>query len=255
MRRLSFVLLLLVIGALAPAAQAAPPEPVCPTTMPVSEIAQQSSAPAGFHATGWTVSRGITPEEFGVTVLGVLDDGVAPGVDMIIVEADSPALDRAGGIGAVAYGLSFGPSKLGGLAAATDMVKVLNNTETVTPNRVRVPAALRAKMAATGAVTAREAASGLQRLRVPLAVSGLGAGRLDTFTNRLPGHERFIPFAAGAVAAPATGNVAEIVPGSNFAATISYGDITAGGVGTTTIVCDNHAVAFGHPFNFDGPTA
>jgi hypothetical protein len=110
-------------------------------------------------------------------------------------------------------------------------------------------------MVATGAVTARQAASGLQRLRVPLAVSGLGAGRLDTFANRLPGHERFIPFAAGAAAAPATGNPAEIVPGGNFAAAISYGDITAGGVGTTTIVCDDHAVAFGHPFNFDGPTA
>ena len=270
MRRLSFVLVLLVIGALAPAAQAAPPA-VCPTTMPVDEIALQSSAPAGFHATGWTVSRGIEPEQFDVTVLGVLKDGVAPGVDMIIVEADSPALDRAGGIwagmsgspvyaddgdlvGAVAYGLSFGPSKIGGLAAATDMVKVLNNTETVAPGRVRVPAALRAKMVATGAVTAREAASGLQRLRVPLAVSGLGAGRLDAFANRLPGHERFIPFAAGATADP-TGDVNDIRPGSNFAAAISYGDITAGGVGTTTIVCNDHAVAFGHPFNFDGPTA
>ena len=111
-------------------------------------------------------------------------------------------------------------------------------------------------MVATGAVTARQAASGVERLRTPLAVSGLGAGRINAFANRLAGHERFIPFAAGAAAAPpAPGDPAEIVPGGNFAAAISYGEITAAGVGTTTLVCDGTAVAFGHPFNFDGPTA
>jgi SpoIVB peptidase S55 len=269
MRRLSLLLFLLLIGALAPAAQAAPPA-VCPTVMPIDEVATASGAPDGFDATGWTVSRGIEPEEFGVKVLGVLDDGVAVGTDMIIVETSGPALDRAGGIwagmsgspvyaddgrliGAVAYGLSFGPSKLGGLTPAGNMVDVL---DIGAPAQVtRIPSALRQKIVASGAATARQLASGLQRLKVPLSVSGLSSGRLDKFAERMAGKGQFIPFAAGAAAAPPTGDLDEIVPGGNFAAAFSYGDITAGGVGTTTAVCDERAVAFGHPLNFDGPTA
>jgi hypothetical protein len=276
MRRLSVVLLLLLIGALAPAAQAAPPVE-CPTVMPIGEVTDASGAPDGFDATGWTVSRGIEPEEFGVKVLGVLDDGVAVGVDMIIVEASGPALDRAGGIwsgmsgspvyaddgrliGAVAFGLSFGPSKIGGLTAAQDMVDVLDLGQPSTAAVTKLPAALRQKIVATGAVTARQAASGMQRLRVPLSVSGLSGNRLDKFAARLGGSERFIPYAAGVASALPTGDLDEIVPGGNFAAAFSYGDITAGGVGTTTAVCDEdpahvRVVAFGHPLNFDGPTA
>lgn len=65
--------------------------------------------------------------------------------------------------------------------------------------------------------------------------------------------ERFIPYSASAAAAP--GDPADIVPGGNFAAALSYGDISAAGVGTTTARCDDRAIAFGHPMVFDGPTA
>jgi SpoIVB peptidase S55 len=274
MRRLSAVLGLLLFGALAPAAVAAPPPAVCPTdTMSIDAVRTASAGPTGFHATGWTVSRGTEPEEFDVQVLGVLNDGVAAGVDMIMVEASGPAVDKAGGIwagmsgspvysddgkfiGAVAYGLAFGPSKIGGLAAGGDMVDVLAGNVPPSASLRKLPAGLRREMVATGAVTARQAASGPERLRTPLAVSGLGAGRLNAFANRLAGHERFIPFVAGAAAAiPPAADPAEIVPGGNFAAALSYGELTAAGVGTTTLVCDGKAVAFGHPFNFDGPTA
>jgi hypothetical protein len=45
-----------------------------------------------------------------------------------------------------------------------------------------------------------------------------------------------------------------IEPGDNFAAAISYGDVTAAAVGTATYSCDGQALAFGHPFLFSGPT-
>ena len=275
MRRLSAVLGLLLFGALAPAAVAAPPPAVCPTvSMPLQTVIDQSEGPLSFHATGWTVSDGTEPEPFDVTVVGVLDDGVAAGVDMIMVEVSSPAIDKAGGIwagmsgspvysddgkfiGAVAYGLSFGPSKIGGLAAAGDMVDVLDGNLPPAAGGATMPAALRKELVATGVVTARQAASGPERLKIPLGVSGLATGRLNAFANRLAGHERFIPYAAGAASAvpPEEDGDTAIVPGGNFAAALSYGEITAAGVGTTTLVCDHKAVAFGHPFNFDGPTA
>jgi SpoIVB peptidase S55 len=269
MRWVSLAVLFGLIGALAPgAAQAAS----CLTNiMPVDEVATAASAPAGLDARGLTVARGTTPESFDVKVLGVLQDGIAPGVDMIIVDTESTALDAAGGIwagmsgspvyadaddrliGAVAFGLSLGPSKIGGLAAAEDMNKVLG-LPVAAPQTVALTSSLRKEVMATGDVTARQAASGLRRLPIPFAVSGLGNGRLRALTDRLPGSERFLPHSASAAAA-APGNPAEIVPGGNFAAALSYGDITAAGVGTTTARCGNSVVAFGHPMNFDGPTA
>jgi hypothetical protein len=45
------------------------------------------------------------------------------------------------------------------------------------------------------------------------------------------------------------------VPGGNFAAVISYGDVTMAGIGTTTYVCNNKALAFGHPLTYRGAAA
>ena len=76
MRRLTLLLLLVAFGAVAPAAQAA--TCLTPRTMPLADVATDSSAPAGFEAHGLTVSRGKTIDTFPVTVLGVLDDGIGP---------------------------------------------------------------------------------------------------------------------------------------------------------------------------------
>ncbi len=54
--------------------------------------------------------------------------------------------------------------------------------------------------------------------------------------------------------ATSQGSVATLEPGSNFAAALSYGDVTLAGIGTTTMVCNGYALAFGHPFFFDGAT-
>jgi hypothetical protein len=265
-RRLTLAVLTLLTGPLVAGAPAAPAAS-CLNTMPVSDVT------VGMTTHGLTVSNGKTPEPFTADVLGVLENGIAPGVDMIIVEAHSAALDKAGGIwagmsgspvyadsddrlvGAVAYGLSFGPSKIGGLAAAADMDKVLQLTsQPAAPRTVALPKALKAKIIAHGDATAKELSGGLQQLPLPLSVSGLRSSRLAAFASRLPGAERFVPFAAGTVASSPT-DIADIVPGSNIAAAMSYGDVGAAGVGTTTGVCGDHVVAFGHPMNFDGPTA
>ena len=60
----------------------------------------------------------------------------------------------------------------------------------------------------------------------------------------------------GAAAAPGDGAAGPetIVAGGNLAATVSYGDITQGGVGTATSVCNGKVVGFGHPMTFLGKT-
>ena len=263
MRRLTTVLGMVLAAAWAPAAGAAPPA-TCPVAMPLAEVAGDAAAPDGFAATGWTVKRGTEPEPFDVQVLGVLDDGVAVGVDMILVKiTDADLLAGIGGIwagmsgspvhtpdgrlvGAVAYGLSAGPSAIGGLAAAEDMQRVLAYSDTAAMRAsVRLPASLRSKAGVASPAVA------LNRLRVPFGVSGLSHSRVQQLAGRLDGA---IPYAGGAASA-APGDPADIVPGGNFAAAVSYGYLSGVGLGTTTFVCNGRAVAFGHPMLFDGPTS
>ena len=45
-----------------------------------------------------------------------------------------------------------------------------------------------------------------------------------------------------------------VVAGGNLAASLSYGDITQGGVGTVTAICNGRVVGFGHPMTFLGKT-
>src|SRR5262245_66372500 len=112
-------------------ALAAPADP-CPAAFPVADLVP------GMVANGLTVEKGNTADPFTATVVGVIKDGIASGLDMIIVETDSPAITRTGGIwagmsgspvyaadgrliGAVAYSLSFGPSPIAGVTPAADM--------------------------------------------------------------------------------------------------------------------------------------
>lgn len=250
-----------------PAYAQSAPEP-CPEPFPVDELE------VGMEATGLTVERGTTPDPFSATILGVLDDGIAPGIDMIIAETSSPAIERAGGIwagmsgspvyapdgrliGAVAYGFSLAPSPIAGITPAADMYQVLDRPSTVTgegEELVKLPAALRSRVVSTGEVTAAEAASGMSRLPLPIAVSGVSPDRLAQVTERMG--SQFLEGARLMSTGPATGTSSpvDIFPGSNFAAAESYGDFTSGGVGTTTVVCDDQALAFGHPAFFYGAT-
>jgi hypothetical protein len=264
---------LLSLGALAGPASArtaaAKPNP-CPAAVPISDVK------AGLTGTGLTVSSGTTPEPFTAKVIGVLKDGIAPGMDLIIVKTDSPAIQAASGIwagmsgspvytsdgrllGAVAYGLSFAPSSIAGITPAGEMMKVLSFTSTATPRlpaKVSLSKSLQQRIAATGAASAAQAAGGMIQLRMPLAISGLSGEHFDKVAKAIIKSKQLaaVPFRAGA--APATpAKPAEIKPGGNFAAALSYGDVTFAGVGTTTAVCHGVALAFGHPFTFEGKAA
>lgn len=255
-------------GAAEPDAVADP----CPDAMPVSELTE------GMAATGLTVERGTTPDEFTAEVLGVINDGIAPGVDMIIADTDSTAIQRAGGIwagmsgspvyaadgrliGAVAYGLSLAPSSVAGIVPAEDMLALLDKPATSPAtirqaNRAALPKDMRQELVRSGAATSAQAEDGMRRLQLPVAVSGLTSTRLAKFSEKL--HERAPDtrvHAAGA-GGGTTSTPADIVPGGNFAAALSYGDFTAAGVGTTTVVCaGDTALAFGHPFLWTGASS
>lgn len=234
----------------------------------------------GMTGTALSVTQGTEPETFSVEVLGVLRDAVAPGRHLIVVNVSGGIWDQTGTwagasgspvylndpvtgepklAGAVAYGLAGGASTLAGVTPAGDMVDLLDpgpaGAQSLTDQRVAVPRTLATRMAAEADVSLAQVETGLSRLKTPLAVSGLNArgfARLRQAMNRqdLP----FIPYAGSSASAAPSQATVELEPGDSFAAALSLGDITAAGIGTTTLVCFDQAVAFGHPFNFTGET-
>lgn len=253
------------------AAPAATPPTDCPVITPVAQIH------AGMHGTGWTVTTGTTPRPFNVDILGVAPDAIGPGRSMIIIEiSDVPGrhfVDRAGGIwagmsgspiyvngklvGAVSYGFSTGPSHIGGATPAADMHAILAYPG-ATPaaagaTRIKLSGALRSTVARRTRTTAA-AVSSLSRLPIPLAVSGLSDAARKRLQDRFDRAGDSVIVVAGSRTAAPSGEpaFARPVAGGNFAALLSYGDVTAGGVGTTTWVCGDRALAFGHPLLLNG---
>lgn len=230
------------------AAPAAAPAGDCAVAFPVDELAK------GDAVTGLTVSEGTTPEGFTGEVLGVLADGVAPGVDMVMVRLSSPEIDRAGIwqgmsgspvyaadgrlIGAVGYGLAMGRSPVAGVTPFEQMDDYLD----AEPAGVVVDRRARA--------TRR-----FEQLPMPLGVAGVGARRVAAAADR-PGAPDWLPRAAYAVGRAGAADVTadDLVAGGNMAASIVHGDITMAGVGTVTSVCEDRVVGFGHPMEWLGET-
>jgi hypothetical protein len=241
----------------------------------------ESSVTTGLKATGKTVLQGTTPTSFGVKVMGILQDGIAPGIDMYVVKLSGPLVTRAGGafegisgspvyvkgklLGAVSYSLSYDRT-VAGLTPAAPMVNLFGYPRAAAattaaaklahPARmVPLTAALRRAVAAASHAPAATS-GGMSLLKIPVGVSGLsdtGLQRLQKVFDRygLP----YTAFRGGSAPLPGAVSGPAIAAGGNFAATQSFGDLTFYGLGTTTAVCGDEAVAFGHPFNLTGPTS
>jgi hypothetical protein len=242
-----------LIAAPAISAQAAATD--CPASFPTA------SAVDGVTGTGYTVERGTTADPFTATILGRIKDGIAPGIDMIMADLDSPALTRSGGvwagmsgspvyatdgrlIGSVSYGLAAS-SPIAGITPAADMKKLLT-APAAANTKIKVSAKTARRIAKTGDVSAAVADDGFVQLKVPVSVSGATA-HSGKFLKHLKKTAGVRVSTKGARISAAPSSPSEITAGGNFAAALSYGDISIAGVGTTTFVCSGEAVAFGHP--------
>ena len=244
----------------------------CPESVPVSELR------ADDPVDGLTVIKGTEPAAFTGKVLGVLDDGIAPGLDMIMVDLGSAGGDGADDrisdvgiwsgmsgspvyaedgrlIGAVSYGLALGPSTVAGVTPAADMHELIESgadPASQMARKVAVPQRIATRLVASGDASEREVESGLAQLKLPFGMSGLGQRRVNQVAGKLdiPGVKvtRMGTAAAGSL------DAGDIVAGGNLATAISYGDVSYAGVGTATIVCGEEVVGFGHPMMWTGPT-
>lgn len=256
-----------VVSGGGPAASA--PVADCATPYPVSDLV------AGASVHGLTVTSGTTPQAFTGQVLGVVTDGINPGVDMVMVRVDPTGLDidrtevqgiwqgmsgspvyAADGrlIGAVAYGLAdLQQSWVAGVTPFEDMDEYLTADKTAGP--VKLDARTASKLAAAAGISRRAAAQGFVPLPESLAVAGVPARFLHPTAAQVAANPwlRTDVYAAGKAGPALTAD--SIVAGGNVAAAMAHGEILMGGVGTATSVCNGKVVAFGHPAGFYGDTS
>lgn len=260
------------VGPLPPPATAAPGCTDPPAVFPQDELR------AGMVGTGYTVVEGTEPAAFDVEILGTLPDGIAPGIDFVLVKVSGPVIEETGGIaygfsgapvyidgrlvGSISYGFWAADQTIGGLTPARPIVDLFAYPGQAADGgaearaSVRVPARLRRAAAAAARAPAGAFAEARQ-LPLPLAVSGLvGRGFARLAQGIRSAGLPLVPYPAASAAptgpSPAPG---PLQPGDALAAVLSYGDFTWAGIGTATAVCGNLVVAFGHPFTLEGPTA
>jgi hypothetical protein len=254
--------------ATAPVASSAPAS-ACPEPFPVNQVAK------GQKVTGLTVTEGTEPSGFTGEVLGVIKHPFGiPGMDVVMARLSSPEIDRVGVwsgmsgspvyaedgrlIGAVALGLSWGPSPIAGITPAEEMYRLRtlpSNSRVAAPSEetVDIPPAMRQRLVSSGVMARAEAQSGLSPLPVPLGISGM------TGPKRLRQLEKALDLSGVRVhQAPAVSSSETPIPvqaGGNLAASLSYGDVSAVGVGTATAVCGEEVLGFGHPMALTGPSS
>ena len=115
--------------------------------------------------------------------------------------------------------------------------------------KVAVPRSLARSLVGSGDATTAQAAAGMQRLPLPIAVSGLSPDRFTQLAGWLDDNGP-VARASGSVDAAAVPT--PMVAGGNLAASLSDGTVTMAAVGTATYVCGDDVLGFGHPLAFAG---
>lgn len=220
----------------------------------------------GMRGHALTVVHGKRISSIGVKILGVQPDGIAPGIDFILIRVFGKVARANGGIvagmsgspvyigqrlvGAIAFGFFGGDFFVGGVTPAKAMLDILDY-----PNRTSAAAWARTVRLSRSLREQAERRGGEGRMRqlaLPLSVSGLLPHRLEVLQRSIDrAGLPFLVVGGGRAAAPRAGaKLDPLPPGSSYAAALSYGDLTATGTGTTTIRVGRKSVAFGHPLIF-----
>lgn len=245
----------------------------------------------GMRGVGRTVFEGARVDEFGVRILGVLENAVGPRQSLILARLEGGPLAETGVIagmsgspvfvdgrlvGAVSYSFPFGKQPIAGITPIGDMLEATASsapraasTRLVPPqglaaplDRAAVAAALR-RPAATAAPFVSGAFRGerlpadlggaeLRPLALPLVFSGFEPETFE-WARGVFSAMGFAPVMGGGAAA-APGPVPDLAPGAAVGVSLVEGDLDLSVTGTVTDVERGRVYAFGHPFYNLGPT-
>jgi hypothetical protein len=222
----------------------------------------------GMSATGRTVFEAGRIEEFGVQILGVLEN-VGPKQSVILARLSGGPLEKTGVLqgmsgspvyfegkllGAVA--LSF-PASKEPIAGIRPIEEMLTSAETpAAPRAVRLDnpfdlASLMPKRQEFDVGAGR-----LAEIATPLWLSGFTRSTVEHFGPMLrsAGLEPVQGLSGGGRMPQAMGDPSRLRPGSMISVQLMSGDLSSGADGTLTLVEGNRVFAFGHRFLAAGDT-
>jgi hypothetical protein len=252
--------------------------------MPLSDVRP------GMQGIGRTVFEGARVDEFGVRILGVLENAVGPRQSLILARLEGGPLAETGVIagmsgspvfvdgklvGAVAYSFPFGKEPIAGITPIGDMVAAaastaprassarLSPTAEGAPaaplDRAAVAAALRRPLRSLlpaglrgEALPPAVAGAALSPLALPLVFSGFEPETFD-WARGVFATMGFAPVMGGG-GGGAPGPLPDLVPGAAVGVSLVEGDLDLSVTGTITHIDGGRVYAFGHPFYNLGPT-
>jgi hypothetical protein len=244
------------------------------------EVCPLSEVHAGQRGVGRTVFAGAEPEEFDLEVLGVAQNGLGPGRDLIVIRLVGERVEHTG----VVAGMSGSPVILGECLAGALAYRLGAFTKEpiagVTPFEYMAAIPVdRGDAGQTGGRPELEAGAAIASLidpeararrtllpppgvhgrdeshplRVPLLFAGAAPGLLDRLDGSLE-REGWFGVVGGGAAGTAAVAPRTLAPGDAVAALLLDGEMTVAASGTVTEVDGDRVWAFGHPFLRTGAT-
>jgi hypothetical protein len=232
-----------------------------PEYIPLAEIRP------GMKGVGKTVFQGDRIEEFGVEILGILENA-GPKQSIILARLAGATLEKSGVLqgmsgspvyingrlaGAVALAFPFSKEPIAGIRPIEEMLREGGSR---TPRTVNVRAALTDRTV-TERLPKPEAYSGgrLMEIATPVSFTGFPATTIDQFAPQLRalGLEP-VQGLSGGTSRNAPPPTAPLQPGSMISVQLMTGDLTVGADGTVTHIDRNRVYAFGHRFLAVGAT-
>lgn len=216
----------------------------------------------GMRGKIYTVFKGSNIESFNAEVVGVLDNFIGPGIDLILCKLPDAKTWNSGAVagmsgspmyidgklvGALGYGLQiFETERFCGVTPIEPMLEVLKFDQAAQTARSSLPRCTTVQLASGKTADF----SGLKRLAIPLSVAGIPP---DLLTLYHPFFERFgLEPQQGAGGAGQTGVEKRIeapfIPGAAVSGVLIRGDMNMAGTGTLTYRDGNRVLGFGHPF-------
>jgi hypothetical protein len=251
-------------GSSAPVAAVPAVAPIGAKIFPLAEVRR------GLHGVAYTVFEGVTPEPMQVEILGVLDDAIGPGQDMILARlggekaeytgvvagmSGSPVYVDGRLVGAISYRIGqFAKEPICGITPIEQMLQVRDGqaagavklAEGGAGNKTTNAGILRSAQN-DGAKRVSAGGGEVEPIETALVFSGFSQDTVARFGDKFRALGMNPVAGLGGAAAAGTHQPEPLVPGSAVSAILVRGDLSISGTCTVTYVDPTQLLACGHP--------
>lgn len=216
------------------------------------ELYPEASIRPGLIAQVRTVLQGSEPETIDLEILGRLEAGIGPGIDMIL----GRLLGEKGQFVGVAAGMSGSPVTIDGklVGSLSYSIGGFNKEPLLGITPIRAMLQLQEFPGGVLPWNAQAAPAGCATLPLTLVAPGLSPAAVEQMDGLWQQLGVGRPVTGGSAAGPVP-MPARLAPGDPVAALLIWGDMQIGAIGTVTWRDGDQLLAFGHPFLSQGRSA